>query len=133
MAADEAGTLAQLKVLRKELIESKTAEYQGARFDIIEPEEMPVGRLYVRRRHDEIRVIDIALLPGHRGRGLGGGLLPAVLEEAAAVGKPVYVFVERFNPASRLYRRPGFVAIAEEGVYRLMKWSPPRVAARGRG
>ena len=26
-----------------------------------------------------------------------------------------------------------FVAISDEGVYRLMKWSPPRVAARGRG
>ena len=29
--------------------------------------------------------------------------------------------------------RLGFVAIADEGVYRLMKWSPPRVAAQGRG
>ena len=93
--------------------------------DIIEQEGTPVGRLYVHRLHDEIRVIDIALLPEHRGRGLGGGLLRAVLEEAAAVGKSVYVSVERFNPAMRLYQRLGFVAITDEGVYRLMKWSPP--------
>ena len=99
--------------------------YQDARFDIIEQEETPVGRLYVHRLHDEIRVIDIALLPEHRGRGLGGGLLRAVLEEAAAVGKSVYVSVERFNPAMRLYQRLGFVAITNDGVYRLMKWSPP--------
>ncbi len=107
--------------------------YQNARFDIIEQEETPVGRLYVHRLHDEIRVIDIALLPEHRGRGLGGGLLRALLEEAAAVGKPVYIYVEQFNPAMRLYQRLGFVAITDEGVYGLMKWSPPRVAAQGRG
>ncbi len=57
----------------------------------------------------------------------------AVLEEAAAVGKPVYIYVEQFNPAMRLYQRLGFVAITDEGVYRLMKWSPPRIAAQGRG
>ncbi len=48
-----------------------TARYRGARFDIIELDREPVGRLYVDRRKREIRVIDIALLPAYRGRGIG--------------------------------------------------------------
>ena len=99
--------------------------YPSARFDIVEQQDEPIGRLYVDRSDDEIRVIDIALLPKHRGRGLGSRLMRALLDEAAEVGKPVSIHVERFNPAMRLYQRLGFAPIADEGVYKLMKWSPP--------
>ncbi len=102
-----------------------TARYRGARFDIIEVDREPVGRLYVDRRKREIRVIDIALLPAYRRRGIGGALMQEVLDEAAAAGKKVSIHVELYNPAMRFYERLGFAAIADGGVYRLMEWSPP--------
>lgn len=95
-----------------------------AQFDLIVRGGEPIGRLYVDRREDEIRLIDIALLPEFRGRGIGGRLLKNLLDEGAEAGKPVRIHVERFNPALRLYRRLGFKQIGDTGVYFLMEWSP---------
>ncbi len=101
-----------------------TEQFSEAEFQIIEEHGEGIGRLYVERRDDEIRVIDIALLPQHRGKGLGAKLMQQVLDEAAAVNKRVRIHVERENPAMRLYDRLGFRKIEEQGVYYLMEWSP---------
>jgi ribosomal protein S18 acetylase RimI-like enzyme len=98
--------------------------FPRAAFDLILEGGEPVGRLYVDRRDDEIRLIDIALLPEHRGRGLGGAIMRDVLAEGAASGRLVRIHVERGNPAMRLYRRLGFEKIEEQGVYHLMEWAP---------
>lgn len=81
----------------------------------------PVGRLYIARWAREHRIVDIALMPEHCGQGLGAALLGDVLDEAAAAGKPVTIHVEKNNPAMRLYRRLGFVAVEDKGVYDLMR------------
>jgi ribosomal protein S18 acetylase RimI-like enzyme len=80
-----------------------------------------IGRLYVDRWAREHRIVDIAFLTEHCGRGLGSALLSDVLEEAARVDKYVSIHVEKHNPAMRLYRRLGFVAIEDKGVYDLMR------------
>lgn len=98
--------------------------FADADFDLVLEDGVTVGRLYNDRRDDEIRIIDIALLPEHRGRGIGSTLLEAVLAEAAEAGKPVRIHVESFNPAMRLYERLGFRKIDENGVYHMMEWSP---------
>ncbi len=98
--------------------------FPRAAFDLILLRGEPVGRLYVDRRDDEIRLIDIALLPEHRGRGLGGAILRDVLAEGAESGRLVRIHVEYNNPAMRLYRRLGFERIEEQGVYHLMEWTP---------
>lgn len=103
------------------------AHYPAARFDVIERNGEPIGRLYVARGEDEIRLIDISLLPEHRNGGIGGTLLRALLEEAAAAGKRVRIHVEQFNPALRLYARLGFEELEERGVYKLMEWVPPQL------
>ncbi len=97
--------------------------YRETRFDVIEREGEAIGRLYVARWPDDIRVVDIALMPEHRGQGVGGGLMRALLDEAAAAGKSVSIHVEVYNPALRLYERLGFQAKGQDdGVYRLMEW-----------
>jgi GNAT superfamily N-acetyltransferase len=95
--------------------------YVGARWDVIELEGAPIGRLYVARWADEIRIVDIALLPGYRGRGVGSRLIKRVLAEGEAAGKPVTIHVEQFNPAMQLYERLGFEKVGEVGVYWLMR------------
>ena len=97
--------------------------YKEARFDIILHDDQPIGRLYVDRRADEIRVIDIALLTEHRSAGIGGQIMKEVLDEAAAAGKPVRIHVEQNNPAMRLYNRLGFRKIGNTGIYDLMEWT----------
>ncbi len=98
--------------------------FPQATFLIILNAEKPIGRLYTDRRTDEIRLIDIALLPEYRGKGFGTGLLKDLQTEAVQAGKPLRIHVEKFNPALRLYERLGFARIADTGVYYLMEWSP---------
>ena len=98
--------------------------FAGARFEVLEQSGTPIGRLYVDRRPDEIRIIDIALLPERRGNGIGGLLMRQLLDEAAGKRLPVRIHVEQFNPALRLYERLGFRKVHDEGVYFLMEWRP---------
>ena len=103
-------------------------EYQkhfgDAEFNIVSLAGDPIGRVYLDRRDDEHRIVDIALLPQHRGKGIGGQLMQNLLEEAAAAEKPVRIHVERNNPAMRLYQRLGFHKTGDTGVYFLMEWQP---------
>lgn len=98
--------------------------FPDAQFSIIEQGRKPIGRLYLDRREDEHRLIDIALLPEFRGRGLGGELMQGVLDEARDAGKLVRIHVEQNNPAMHLYLRLGFEKIEDQGVYSLMEWRP---------
>ena len=93
-------------------------------YQVIEAGDEPIGRLYLDRRDDEFRIIDIALLSEHRNAGIGGRLMRDILDEAAASGKPVRIHVERFNPALSLYQRLGFEQIEDQGVYLLLEWTP---------
>jgi ribosomal protein S18 acetylase RimI-like enzyme len=96
--------------------------YAGARFDLVLVDGDPAGRLYVDVWTREIRVVDIALAPAHRGSGIGSMLLRRVFDEGDAAGKPVSIHVEVFNPARRLYDRLGFVEKGTHGdVYVLME------------
>ena len=91
--------------------------YAEASFEVIKADGEPAGRLYVNRGRSEIRIVDIALLPEHRGDGIGTSLLRDLLAEADAVGKRVTIHVERLNPALRLYERLGFALAEDKGVY----------------
>ena len=98
--------------------------FPDAEYSVVEKEGAAIGRLYLDRREDEHRLIDIALLPECRRSGLGGALMEKVLGEAREAGKLVRIHVERNNPAMRLYDRLGFVNVEDQGVYYLMEWRP---------
>jgi GNAT superfamily N-acetyltransferase len=105
---------------------AQTTDYQrnypDASFQIIERDGVAAGRLLVLRSDEKIHVIDIALLPEHRGASIGTKFLKELQDEAKAAGKPLSIHVEQFNPARRLYERLGFQQIEEKGVYLLMEW-----------
>lgn len=103
---------------------SYAEHYPDATFDVILVDGRPAGRLYVARRTGGIRVVDVSLLPGFRGRGVGTTVLRRLLDESADTGKPVSLHVERSNPALRLYQRLGFRVVADEGVHLLLRWDP---------
>ena len=89
----------------------------------------PIGRLYVDRRTDEIRIIDIALLAEHRKKGIGSELMGDILAEACNADLPVRIYVEQFNPALHLYERLGFSQANQVGMYYLMEWRPEQLHA----
>ncbi len=98
--------------------------YIGAQFQIVLLDDTPVGRLYVARWAKEIRIMDIALLPEYRGRGIGSVLLKDILAEGQAHGVSVTIHVERLNPARHLYDRLGFRLAEDKGIYYLLEWTP---------
>lgn len=97
--------------------------YLNAEFSIILQDDEPIGRLYVHRRKDEIRLIDIALLKEYRQRGIGTPLIKDLCTEAKEKDLPVRIHVEHNNPAMKLYHRLGFKRISDNGVYYLMEWN----------
>ena len=104
--------------------------YTDTSWDLIVADGEPIGRLYVARWPDDIRIVDIALMPEHRGGGLGTRLIRDLLAEGDATGRKVSIHVEIFNPARALYERLGFVQAGEHGVYLRMERPPasPAVA-----
>ena len=99
-------------------------QYPHALFQIVLLDGRPVGRIYLHHGKDEIRIIDIALLPEYRNQGIGSVLLKEVLQEGREANIPVAIHVERFNPALSLYARLGFHLVEDKGVYYFLKWEP---------
>ena len=98
--------------------------YPDAEWLIVERAGDAIGRLYLDESDAELLLMDISLLPGQRGGGLGGAILADLLALAAGKGKPVSLHVEKFNPARRLYQRFGFTVMEEQGIYDRMEWRP---------
>ena len=97
--------------------------YPRCEFLVIELEGERIGRLYIDRGESDIEIVDIALLPAQRGRGIGRMLLEEILEEGRATGMRVGIYVEHFNPARHLYDRLGFRHVDTNGVYHKMEWT----------
>jgi ribosomal protein S18 acetylase RimI-like enzyme len=98
--------------------------YTGMSADVILVDGVPAGRLLVARWTEEIRIVDISMLPEFRGRGAGSFLLRRLLDEAKVAGKRLSIHVERENRALALYQRLGFRRAGEHGVYLRMEWDP---------
>ena len=92
----------------------------NARRMIVEIDGKSIGRLITHEQQDDLRIIDIALMPPWRDQGLGEKLLRDVLAEAKSAGKQVSLSVEAHNPAKRLYERLGFRLVEERPPYCLM-------------
>jgi ribosomal protein S18 acetylase RimI-like enzyme len=101
-----------------------TQHYPTCERNIIEVRGAPVGRMWIDEWRDQIRLVDITLMPESRGTGIGTKLLLDVLARGAAANKPVTIHVEGVNPALKLYQRLGFEKVDTNGVYYLMRWTP---------
>jgi len=101
------------------------AQFPDADYKIILLDAEPIGRIYVHRT-EEVRVLDITILPAYRNRGLGSAMIRELMAEGAREGKAVSTWVEHFNPSRNLFDRLGFSQIQEDGYNLLLEWSPPK-------
>lgn len=109
---------------------SYRAQFPDARFDIIELDGAPIGRIVVNRPGPFIHIIDQAIMPAWRRRGIGTSVMAALIDEAKRSGLPVRLKVASDNdPSMRLYLRLGFTTIETTETYLEMEWRGNRLAA----
>lgn len=101
------------------------SDYRRAADEIVMIDGNPAGRLIVERRDHEIRCVDLALLPAHRGAGVATFLMLRLQDEAKRLNKPLRLQVIRFSRAVTLFERLGFVRTSETGTHFQMEWKPP--------
>ncbi len=99
-------------------------EHETATDEIVLLAENPVGHLMVERNDQEIRCLDVALLPEHRNNGVGTLLLGKFQDEARRESRPLRLQVIRFSRAVNLFERLGFVRTSETGTHFQMEWVP---------
>ena len=97
--------------------------FPDADYRIIMVDQQPAGRIWVGSDDQQLRLLDIALLPEFQNRGVGTALLESLKTEAENAGKALrhMVFVLN-NNADRFYERLGFKKIDDFGAYKHMEW-----------
>jgi len=98
--------------------------YAGAEHQIVLCGDQLVGRLLISRTGEAAVLVDIALLPEHRNRGIGGELIRTMLKECDEKRTPARLQVLQTNPARRLYERLGFRQTSADDMYVQMERPP---------
>lgn len=91
---------------------------------IIQMDGVDIGRLYLDRQNECLRIIEFTLAPTARGRGIGSDILRSLMNEAHGGKVPVRLHVEKQSPALKLYLRHGFRAVSDQGHHYAMEWMP---------
>lgn len=101
------------------------ARYPNADYDLILMAGEIAGWIVEDRTTDGIHIIDIALLPRYRSRGLGTAILMDIGRVATERRIPVHLSVAVTNTrAYSLYLRLGFVEVGRTEVYIAMTRHP---------
>src|SRR5947209_4290613 len=119
-----------LKMQLRARDQSHLMYYTGITDSIILFDNTRAGRIITSRTDEEIRLVDISLLPGYRGAGIGTSLLKDLFAEADRTERVVRLQVEKTNAeARRLYERMGFQVTSENQTHFQME----RRAGRNEG
>jgi GNAT superfamily N-acetyltransferase len=109
----------------EQTMEQVRGQSPGCTISVVEVDNESAGRLRITRTAGCIELCGIQLLPGFQRRGIGAAIIEDLKAQAAAVGIPVDLSVEKDNPdARRLYERLGFVQIAETDQECKLRWDP---------
>lgn len=101
------------------------AHYPFAEYYIVQWNGKSIGRLILEPTPESLLIMDIALLPEFRNRGIGSTIINDLMKKARQDNVPLVLRVEFFNPAVQLYTRFGFVKTREvNSVYQEMIWYP---------
>jgi ribosomal protein S18 acetylase RimI-like enzyme len=104
-----------------------SASYPGAENCVVVTAGRNAGRVLVWWSDEECRIVDLAILPDERGRGLGELVVRSLADEAKRAGKPLRASVPSDNPgALRLYQRIGFNVVSRDGANFALELPAPK-------
>jgi ribosomal protein S18 acetylase RimI-like enzyme len=97
--------------------------FPKADYHVIVLDRQPAGRIWVGADDEQIRLLDIALLPQFQNRGVGTALLERLKRHAGSERKALrHMVLVLNNNAERFYERLGFKKIEDFGAYKHMEW-----------
>jgi ribosomal protein S18 acetylase RimI-like enzyme len=97
--------------------------FPAARTLVIEADGTPAGKLVLDEQGQELRVVDLAILPLFRGCGLAKAVLRDLQQRARDSSGDVVLSVAHDNAAARrLYLSLGFAEEARDEVRASMRW-----------
>ena len=106
-----------------------TTFFPRAVHEVLLLDDRPIGRVYVDTNDEEIRLLDITLLPEHRNLGIGTAFMQGLMDRAELERKPIRFYVWESNlGAQRWYRRLGCRTTGKRDIYTAMEWHPPRIS-----
>jgi ribosomal protein S18 acetylase RimI-like enzyme len=97
-------------------------KFPNALQQIIYFKKQAAGRLYINETVNNMHIIDIALLPKYRNKGIGKFLLIQLIVKAKEQQKTISLQVIKSNPAKHLYTRLGFISIKEDEIRAYMEY-----------
>jgi GNAT superfamily N-acetyltransferase len=97
--------------------------FPKARFEIVELDRWPIGRVVTDVQKTCVYYVDIALMPQAHGKGIGTALMSAMLAEPRRLGLPARAKVLSHNiPSLRMFERFGFTRVATKVPYVDLEW-----------
>lgn len=90
------------------------------RFDGGDGQFEPAGQMWLHLDDEGLRLVDIAVLPAHRSRGIASACLRALTCRADQLGLNMHLHVLIDNPARHWYARLGFVVTDVPGLHQAM-------------
>lgn len=94
---------------------------QASNYIIVYKNE-PAGRVISSTEHNDLHIIDMAVLSEFRGQGIGTKIFEDFFEQSRRTKLPIRFYVEKINPAFRLYERLGFKIVADVTSHFQMEW-----------
>jgi GNAT superfamily N-acetyltransferase len=85
---------------------------------------VPAGRMLFVEESESFLLIDLAIDPSCRNRGLGRAILEMQMDRCRKSGKALRGSVTPYNPARRLYARLGIVELSASNGYIGLSWQP---------
>jgi len=121
----EAQRVALLEMQFRAQMSAYAAMYPNTCYHIVLLDSRPIGRLWVARQDEAYHLVDIAIHPNIRSKGIGTALVQRLQADAQQAKLPIQSIVFRFNPASmRFHQRLGFRVVREDVMNFYMEWQP---------
>ena len=98
------------------------ANYPNAENDLILYNGVPVGRVILSTEHNDLHLVDLAVLTKYRNLGIGTAILNWLFAESRRTKLAIRFYVEKNNRAFSLYERLGFKTIADVTTHFQMQW-----------
>lgn len=101
-----------------------TQNHPDASDIVVEVDEVPAGRIILVNDDGYLHLVDIALVPAMRNRGLGTQLIRSIQDIARGQNCKLVLYALVGERAAPLYQRLGFQPVANLGMYVRMEWLP---------